>query len=230
MNRVFACSDLHGHYKVFKSILQKIDETDRVIVLGDVVDRGEDGFRILKEILSDERFILLKGNHEDMFYDDIKEFHQSESRDECHVWNGGDPTFWAWRQDGENFGWLHALNSLPDHFYYINKDKKELILTHAGYTPPLNPLDDDILWNRSHVHDDYDGFEEYIIHGHTPIPHILSAHSNKAWKILAEEGPLWYCGGHKCCLDCGTWFTGVTFLLDLDTFEAIRCGEEEIDG
>ena len=31
MNRIFACSDLHGNYKVFQSILQKIDETDKVI-------------------------------------------------------------------------------------------------------------------------------------------------------------------------------------------------------
>jgi serine/threonine protein phosphatase 1 len=95
MNRIFACSDLHGNYKVFQSILQKIDETDKVIILGDVVDRGEHGFQMLKEILLDKRFILIKGNHEDMFVDDMREFHRNEGRDESHAWNGGDPTFWA---------------------------------------------------------------------------------------------------------------------------------------
>ena len=228
MNRVFACSDLHGKYNIFKSILNKIDETDRVIVLGDVVDRGENGFRILKEILSDKRFILLKGNHEDMFYDDIKEWHKWEGRSDLHCYNGGDPTFWAWRQDGENYSWLHTLYSLPDHYEYTNKDGLNLVLTHAGYTPPFNPQEDDILWNRTHIHDDYNGFPEYIIHGHTPTPHIYGAgNSYSDWKNIASKGPYWYCNNHKCCIDTGCWITNIAFLLDLDTFEVIKCGEKE---
>lgn len=226
MNRIFATSDLHGNYKVFQSILQKIDKTDKVIVLGDVVDRGEHGFQMLKEILSDSRFILIKGNHEAMFVDDMREFHRSEGRDECHVWNGGDPTFWAWHNAGENYGWIHTLNSLPDFYQYCNKDGKDLFLTHAGYTPPFNPECDDTLWNRNHLRDDYNGFYQIIIHGHTPVPYQLGYKSDKAWKMAAEEGPLWYCNNHKCNLDMGTFFTNIAYLLDLDTFETIKCEGE----
>lgn len=226
MNRIFACSDLHGNYKVFQSILQKIDETDKVIILGDVVDRGEYGFQMLKEILSDKRFILIKGNHEDMFVDDMREFHRNEGRDECHAWNGGDPTFWAWREAGEDYSWIHTLNSLPDFYEYKNAKGQHLVLTHAGYTPPFDSECDDVLWERSHLRDDYNGFDEIIIHGHTPIPHQLGYKSSVAWRMAVENGPFWYCNNHKCNLDTGCFVTNITFLLDLDTFEAIKCEGE----
>jgi hypothetical protein len=34
-----------------------------------------------------------------------------------------------------------------------------------------------------------------------------------------ESGPFWYADGHKCCVDCGSFMTGKTTILNLDTFE-----------
>ena len=219
MNRVFACSDLHGNYKVFQSILQKIDETDKVYVLGDVVDRGDRGFTILREMLSDPRFIVLKGNHEDLFKDDLKELRDFEERDYGQICNGGDPTIEEWQRESGNYGWIRILKNLPLCEYYINKEGKTLFLSHAGCTPPYDTEEDDLLWDRHHLRDDYNGFCDIVIHGHTPIPHMFGIRSEKGWKILAEEGPLWYCNKYKCCIDAGTYITNIAYLLDLDTFE-----------
>lgn len=33
------------------------------------------------------------------------------------------------------------------------------------------------------------------------------------------EGAFWYCNDHKVNIDCGSFFTGQTVLLNLDTFD-----------
>ena len=71
MKRTWVCSDLHGNRKIFNAMKEKIGAEDTVIFLGDAIDRGPDGWNILKEMLTDERFIVLKGNHEDLFVKEL---------------------------------------------------------------------------------------------------------------------------------------------------------------
>ena len=66
MGKVYACSDLHGMYKLWKQIENYLQEDDRLIFLGDAADRGTDGIQIMVELLADPRVTYLKGNHEDM--------------------------------------------------------------------------------------------------------------------------------------------------------------------
>ena len=48
----YVISDIHGQYEPFKRILQQINfsDDDVLYVLGDAIDRGPDGIKILKEI------------------------------------------------------------------------------------------------------------------------------------------------------------------------------------
>ena len=57
----YVCSDLHGEGKLWYKIKEFLKPTDNLICLGDCIDRGPDGWRILKEMLLDERVHLLKG-------------------------------------------------------------------------------------------------------------------------------------------------------------------------
>ena len=64
---IYAVSDIHGCYDKYKNLLEKLDlkEDDRLYVLGDVVDRGPDGPKILLDMMSRKNVELLLGNHDE---------------------------------------------------------------------------------------------------------------------------------------------------------------------
>ena len=221
MKRTFALGDLHGNKKVFEAVLAELGPEDTVYCLGDVIDRGPHGYEILKSILADKHFILLKGNHEDMFADSIKNHFENEYIDYNHYRNGGNCTYEAWVEAGAKAGLLGIINRLPVSCLYINKNGKNIYLSHAGYNVDNVPKDDEeYLWNREHFYEWMDIEKhpnDYIIHGHTPIGHMIGGEDERP-----ELGPYWYNEGHKCCIDFLAWKNDYTYLLDLDTFEAVE--------
>lgn len=63
---IYAVSDLHGCYDKYRNMLEKIhfSETDTLYILGDVVDRGDGGIQILKDMAARSNIIPIKGNHD----------------------------------------------------------------------------------------------------------------------------------------------------------------------
>lgn len=62
---VYVCSDLHGQYELYKDMLDQVKKGEKLYILGDVIDRGPDGIKILEDIMEQgERVELLVGNHE----------------------------------------------------------------------------------------------------------------------------------------------------------------------
>ena len=63
---IYAVSDLHGCYDKYRNMLEKIhfSETDTLYILGDVVDRGDGGIRILQDMAARRNVIPIKGNHD----------------------------------------------------------------------------------------------------------------------------------------------------------------------
>ena len=65
--------DIHGCSVPFQKLLVKVKpdhEADRLILLGDLFDRGPDSWRVFKMVKAleaeyGERFTLIRGNHED---------------------------------------------------------------------------------------------------------------------------------------------------------------------
>ena len=72
MNKTFAVADLHGQYNLWHQIIESLDETDILYVLGDCGDRGPDGWKIIKEALADPRVVYIRGNHDQMLLDSWK--------------------------------------------------------------------------------------------------------------------------------------------------------------
>ena len=63
-------SDIHGYSKdKTMSLLQQagFDKNDFMYVLGDVIDRGEDGIKMLQWMMEQPNVELILGNHEAMF-------------------------------------------------------------------------------------------------------------------------------------------------------------------
>lgn len=61
----YVISDVHSNYKALMEIINQLDsKKDQLIINGDVLDRGNDGFLILDEIMNRSNIHLLLGNHE----------------------------------------------------------------------------------------------------------------------------------------------------------------------
>ena len=63
-HNVWAVGDIHGHLGTFRALVHrlKLGDEDRVICLGDMIDRGPDSAGLIEFIRSDNRIICLKGN------------------------------------------------------------------------------------------------------------------------------------------------------------------------
>ncbi|HKI38314.1 MAG TPA: metallophosphoesterase family protein [Gemmataceae bacterium] len=69
--RTLAIGDIHGCSQALRALLDRVEPTadDRIITLGDYVDRGPDSYGVIEQLLAlhrSSRLIALLGNHEDM--------------------------------------------------------------------------------------------------------------------------------------------------------------------
>lgn len=214
---VYCFSDLHGQYGLWKKIKEFIKPEDKVYCLGDCADRGPNGWKIVKEVLDTPNIVYLRGNHEQFIVDG-----------DYDTWeyNGGAPTIYDSKEESED-EWNRIkleLVKTPFILNYLNKDRKKIVLCHAGFDPEEIAFrrDEDLLWDRSHIGYSWpekDSWNDYyIIHGHTPIQFI---HKFTPFGEKRPKPPqaYWYCNDHKCCIDQGSFLSGNALLLNLDTFE-----------
>jgi len=64
----YVMSDLHGCYDKYMQMLEKIkfSDNDTLYILGDIIDRGDDGIKILLNMMNRNNTIPILGNHEYM--------------------------------------------------------------------------------------------------------------------------------------------------------------------
>lgn len=100
----YVMSDVHGQYKSYMKMLKKIDlkTDDTLYVLGDAIDRGPDGIKILADIMKRPNVVMILGNHEMLMMDALKNFDEIKSKDrhdtdDIDLWldpcNGGESTY-----------------------------------------------------------------------------------------------------------------------------------------
>ena len=225
MNKTFAVADLHGMYDIWRQVIESLDETDTLYMLGDAADRGPDGWKIIKEALADPRVVYIRGNHDQMLLDCWK----SEWRDN-YLWfyNGGYETFDNIIQDEKSEIYLIQLAKTKLYHCYENKEGKKIHLSHAGFTLMQNdeiPNKRELLWDREHINDHCDWWPEenpndYVVHGHT----YCASKSRFAWvntELNDSHTVGRYCYGHKICIDGRSFLTNRIAILDLDTLESL---------
>ena len=129
-------SDIHGKFGAFKTLLKKINfdpEKDNMIILGDVIDRGEESIELLnyiKPMIEKHTIELLLGNHElfcIMYLDGILD---------ADMWSafGGEDTLKAVKKMSEkDKDELKCfLKSLPLYSENYSKFLGNFICTHSG--------------------------------------------------------------------------------------------------
>lgn len=201
----YAIPDIHGCNKTLKKLLKKLNlqKEDKIIFLGDYIDRGPDSYGVLQTVSNLPcETVLLMGNHEDMAIDYFKQ----PCVDESHIWrsNGGEETLKSVPYCEWNI-WIPWMKELK---YY--HEEPDYYFVHASFAW-TNPFEDteSMLWNRFPGRD----MGKKVIAGHTPTPY------RKIKLILKSASTNIY-------LDNGcfaTWLKGYGKLLalNLDTKEVI---------
>ena len=67
---IYVCSDIHGMYDLYCRMLETVQfsDGDHLYILGDMIDRGPDGIKILQDVIDRENVTCLIGNHEHMMW------------------------------------------------------------------------------------------------------------------------------------------------------------------
>lgn len=193
---VYAVSDLHGQWNTFEKGLKEIGftEDDRLYLIGDAIDRGEDGIRILQYIKDHENMDLIIGNHELLMLTAVHPDGKAECKGiNSHLWreiNGGDITYEKYEEltFPERKSLLDWLNTR-----YVMKTIKvgetKFCLTHSYYYEGLenkkyNEMKYEEVWNvvwNSPYRDDWDtyrpdiymNYDYMFITGHIPVIRVL---------------------------------------------------------
>lgn len=226
----YAVSDLHGYYELYEKINQRISANDTVYFLGDAADRGPRGWDTMVAIASNPHWVYLKGNHEQMFEDTIRDYYKYNGypTDSYYLlcYNGGGETFESWQANGCKIEWANLLHKLPI-YLELKTAMGSLILNHAGFTYEGSiPTDSyDLLWSREHFYASSEYIKDKtVIHGHTPIPALINGLGGSKYDVYDwydKPAAYFYDMSNKIDIDCGT--AGQihrTILFNLDTFES----------
>ena len=67
---IYLMSDLHGMYGLYLRMLETVQfgHNDHLYILGDMIDRGPDGVKILLDVVQRDNVTCLIGNHEHMMW------------------------------------------------------------------------------------------------------------------------------------------------------------------
>ena len=77
MMNYYVLSDIHAFCSLFRNTLRDAGYDDdpgekKILILGDLFDRGQEALALqdcILDLMRDDRVILIKGNHEDLFQD-----------------------------------------------------------------------------------------------------------------------------------------------------------------
>lgn len=254
---IYACSDLHGQYDLWRQIKEYIKPEDTLYCIGDMIDRHIKGWDIVDEIREMKNVVFLRGNHEDMAAGAFKAILQNifwSQRYSDWIRNKGDLTcpkrILDKREEMEKYmDYFEGLEIRKE----IYVGKKKIILDHSGFVVTQEPAGGwyvhEPMWDRDHFFENWPVTEEYkdtyLIHGHTPTwffdqkmkgfyseyPLYAAGYTGKDIEKWKEYDPkiIWYADGHKVNIDMGSYFTNTAVLLNLDTFEEIYFKQEVKD-
>jgi serine/threonine protein phosphatase 1 len=163
----YVISGIHGNYNTFVKMIDKIkfNENDKMYILGDVVDRGNEPIELIEYIRSFDNITVLMGNHEDM----MLEYYNKYDTYSLLLWidNGGDITKehfekLSHEEREDILDWMSCLNYTAE----IEVNSKKFILGHAS---PYAKSKESVLWSRVYPQDDSPTSDEIYIRGHTPV-------------------------------------------------------------
>lgn len=215
----YIMSDLHGMYNTYLAMLQKIhfQDTDKLYILGDILDRGPNPIKIILDILKRSNVEVIAGNHcvmaceclpfllQEITTDTLQKL-DDEMIEKLINWqrNGAVTTTDEFhRQDQETRRKIVDFISNLELYKEVEVAGEHFILVHAGlgnFSPDKELWEydlDELVWMRSDYETEYYK-DKYVVTGHTPTQ-------------LIEGNPrpgYIYQANHHIAIDCGAGFRG----------------------
>lgn len=178
--KIIAIGDIHGCLESMEGLLEKLSRyKDRQFVfVGDYIDRGPASKEVvdrLLELKEEVDCVFLRGNHEQMLLDAVKNNNRS-----LWMMNGGRSTLASYDMD-------NRIKEFPDEHWQFYEETRmfyetdDYFFVHAGLSPAktiAQSLEDEedqqeFLWERSHLNAFETPWEKTVVFGHTPRPHPL---------------------------------------------------------
>ena len=203
---IYVMSDLHGCYDKYVQMLEKIGfgDGDTLYILGDVIDRGPDGIRILLDMMDRKNVIPIIGNHESLALSSLKLLRNGASEEELRKKRA----YWPKVTQTALIDYIEGFSVYEE----ITVDGRRFHLSHTlpDYRPELDIHDvtlREFLWGDPDYTVRY-GDNARFITGHTPT-HLIDP---------AFFGKIWQGNGH-IAIDCSAAWGGRLGCLCLDTME-----------
>jgi serine/threonine protein phosphatase 1 len=220
--KTYILADIHGEFDKLITCLSSVNfdyENDKLIQLGDVVDRGPDVYSCIEELLKIKNLIAIQGNHDECW---LKSLLKGE-HDQGLLWrHGAKETYQSYLDYGVNPE-IHLGFFRNQVKYYIDTERRYFV--HGGFNrhyPIDKQLDDTVYtWDRDlfaqalSYQNMTDEAKEYpfkihgkpkeVFVGHTPTLH---------WgiSIPIQAANIWN-------LDTGSGKGGLLTIMNLETKE-----------
>lgn len=212
----YVISDIHGCYDKYTALMDKLklSDNDRLFVLGDVIDRGRNGLKILLDMHKNPNITVLMGNHEataliclpllikladgELSPEELKSVNDWFS-------DGGKATakeFLSLSAE-DKAAVLDIMGNLPT-CKELRAGGRRFILVHAGlgnFSPEKKLTDyslEELIYERPRLGSEY-FTDRYIVFGHTPTAVLRSEIPDGA----VNEDDI-YLNGNLIGVDCGS--------------------------
>ncbi len=186
---VWVIGDVHGHADTLTALIESLnlDSIDRVVLLGDLVDRGPKSCEVIRIAREDSQIFCVLGNHEEMMLKqfDVDNIGTMTAQQAGWFYIGGRATAQSYideftgtsgdfsrfdlkQRAAKDLAWLDAL---PHHIVL-----DDFRLVHAGYSPWDGDLDlqstDTLMWVRGEFHNAITPVDENrtVVFGHSTMP------------------------------------------------------------
>jgi serine/threonine protein phosphatase 1 len=218
--RYYVIGDIHGRLDLYEAMIAAIEDSDRraqpadtrVVLLGDLVDRGPDSAGVIartRDWQKARNVSVLAGNHEEMF---LAAFEKPEAL-RHFLKHGGRETMLSYGLSKKQYNTL----SLEEIFALLPKLVPETereyiagfetmiragdyVFVHAGIDPAV-PLAEqkrsDLLWIRERFLNHTGPLEKVVVHGHTIFDTVMDC-------------------GNRIGIDTGAFRSGVLTALLLE--------------
>lgn len=227
---IYVMSDLHGCYEKYIQMIEKIQlhSDDTVYILGDVIDRGDDGIKILLDMMQRSNVFPLLGNHEYMAYNVLQKFNVEITADnyDKHLDGVAMEMFENWMANGgittcrafsklDSVARESVMEYLGEFELYeeLEVNGNQFVLVHGGLVDFAEHKDlseygiHDMIWDRCDYERQYYP-DKYLVTGHTPTYNIDKAYKGKIYRK-----------NNHIAIDCGAVYGGRLGCICLDTLE-----------
>lgn len=207
--RCYVVADIHGCLDELVRLLEALplEDSDRLIFLGDYVDRGPDPKGVVSYLIERERkgkqeMIFLKGNHEDMF---LAYLGLPGRYGDMFLFNGGGATLASYGIPPSSSSSQEGLSRIPqNHLKFFQELRSYYLMepflcVHAGIHPakPLEQQDEEeLLWIRDEFILNRHFLPYTVLFGHTPQREVLF---HLPYKVGLDTGLVY--GNELSCLE-----------------------------